>query len=502
MSLTVLLFFPASFPILPVTVALGLSLLLGIANIPLGSVLRPRRLIFLQLSFDLALITLLVYFSGGIISPFYFLYILPIIVAAIFLNRRDTITIATISFILFGLLADLLYLEIVPPFSGFEGTAISFATFIYNLLMGFIAFASVSLLSSYFFERLRRTGEELKSAQDNLLDVMQLNSSVMEKMEHGLLTCDRRGRLISYNEKAKELLDLGPADSLFPLFDEAERAAIERLPGDGNQAHFEKRIGDRELGVSVSMLEKISTFEQVLVFLITDMTAIKAIERQLKEREHLALIGELAAGIAHEIRNPLASISASVQFLRKELELAPEYQNLMGIIVRESERLSRSIEEFLNFSRMTPPEPREFDLSALLDDTLSMLEKRYPAMRFRRAYAPGARLLADPAQFRQLAWNLLSNAIKACSEKGEVEVAVFDGPGGRCLTVRDSGIGMDRLDLARIYTPFYSRFSSGIGLGMTIVRRIVDEHGFTIHIRSGKSNGTEVTVCSPQPPAS
>jgi two-component system, NtrC family, sensor histidine kinase PilS len=501
-SFITLIFSPTSFPIQPVITALIVSLLLSVINIPLGRLLRPRPLIFLQVSFDILLITALVYFTGGIVSPFYFLYILPIIVASVFLDRRDTITVATLSFIVFGLLCDLLFLEIIPSFSPSEGLPVPFATFIYNLVMGFIAFASVSLLASYFFERLRRTGEELKNVQDNLLDVMKLNNSVMEKMQHGLVTSDADGRIISYNEKAKILLNLVPDANFFAQLTENEQRALRRLPESANQFHFEKRIGVRDLAITVSVLEEISTFERILVFLITDMTSIKAIERKLKEREHLALIGEMAASIAHEIRNPLASISASVQFLRKELSLDGECKNLMNIIVRESERLSRSIEEFLNFSRMSPPDRKEFDLAALLDDTIGMLAMQFPSVRFQRNYPPGVSVTADPVKIKQLIWNLLSNAVKASREHGTVEAAVYHSGPGMCLTIRDNGIGMDREEMERVYTPFYSRFTSGIGLGMSIVRRIVDEHGFTIDIHSGKNIGTEVTVCFTLPPIS
>ena len=157
------------------------------------------------------------------------------------------------------------------------------------------------------------------------------------------------------------------------------------------------------LGITLSSIEKVSSFERLLVFLITDLSAIKEIESKLKEKEHLALIGEMAAGIAHEIRNPLASISGSVQFLRRELTLQPELRSLMDIIVKESDRLSAFIEEFLNFSRQSPLEKTDFDLGGVVDDVTAMIARNLKAVRFIKKYDPGNMIGADVKKIKQLA---------------------------------------------------------------------------------------------------
>ncbi len=203
----------------------------------------------------------------------------------------------------------------------------------------------------------------------------------------------------------------------------------------------------------------------------------------------------MAAGIAHEIRNPLASISGSVQYLRRELALQPELRSLMDIIVKESDRLSAFIEEFLNFSRQGPPEIGEFDLGALIDEVTTMLARNLPGMRFIKKYGPGETVRADAKKIRQLAWNLLNNAVKAEKEKGAIEIAIFRRNGAPCLSIRDFCVGMDKAELEKIFIPFYSKFAFGIGLGMNIVKRIVDEHGFALDVQSEKNQGTEVSVC-------
>ncbi|HSQ35936.1 MAG TPA: ATP-binding protein, partial [Candidatus Binatia bacterium] len=257
-----------------------------------------------------------------------------------------------------------------------------------------------------------------------------------------------------------------------------------------------------DLGISVTSIQKVSTFESLFVFLITDLSAIKKIEKKLQEKEHLALIGGMAAGIAHEIRNPLASISGSVQFLRRELPLSDEFRGLMDIIVSESARLSAFIEEFLNFSKQAPLEITRFDLAPVLDDVVEMLSRNLPKVRFLKKYNPEQWIAADVKKIRQLVWNLLNNAVKALNEKGEIEINIYSERDTVHLAIKDFGVGMDRAEIEKIFAPFYSKFAFGIGLGMTIVKQIVEEHGFEMRIRSEKKLGTEVVICFSKPSTS
>jgi len=492
----ILLFFNAPFSLVNIIISLGAAVAVSILFFPLGKLLRTRKLLYVQLTFDILMITLLVYLSGGIVSPFYFLYILPIIVASIFLSRRDTLVMATVSFIAFGTLSDLLYLNIIPFYPGFVVGDVSLGTFIYNMLMSFIAFSSVSFISSYYFERISKTGEQLKNIQENLQDMILLNNSVMEKMENGFITSDAQGRIVSYNAKAAAILSLKKGGNILNLLlSRDELPQIRKIWESNNAYYFEKNLRGYSLGISLSSIEKVSSFERLLVFLITDLSAIKEIENKLKEKEHLALIGEMAAGIAHEIRNPLTSISGSVQFLRRELALEPELKKLMDIIVMESNRLSSFIEEFLNFSRQSPLEISEFDLAGVVDDVVAMISRNLGSVRFIKKYNPGSLVRADFRKIKQLVWNLLNNAVKALQENGEVEITLFQDAGALVLSIHDFGVGMDREEVEKIFTPFYSKFAFGIGLGMNIVKRIVEEHGFRMEITSEKNLGTEVRIC-------
>jgi two-component system sensor histidine kinase PilS (NtrC family) len=483
--------------ILPIIVSLSFAVIFSILNFYLFKVLNYRVAIYMQLFVDIIVITFLVYFSGGIVSPFYFLYILPIIVSSIFLNRRDTLYIATLSFIIFGILSDLLYLKVIPFYFGiYPQQHIPLGSFIYNLLMSFIAFSTVAILSSYYFEKIRTTGEALKNIQENLKDLVLLNNTVMEKMENGFMICDSGGKLISYNEKSKNLLNLNSRSNVFELLlSKSDNQKIKSLSHINNRYYFEKIENGVFLGVSVSFIENLYGIDKIFVFIVTDLTERKEIEDALKSKEHLALIGEMAAGIAHEIRNPLASISGSVQFLQKELKLEPEYQNLMEIIIRESSRLSKSIEDFLEFTRVTPLNVSDIDISEVMDEIVELIRLNQQKVKFLKKYISGNVIRADQKKVKQLVWNLLNNAVKAMNGKGFIEIHIYEE--GDCvnLFIKDDGVGIEKGELKKIFTPFYSRFTSGIGLGMSIVKRIIEEHGADIKIKSKKNVGTEVTVC-------
>lgn len=481
--------------IFPIVISLFIAMVIAILYFPLFKILNFRLGIYIQLFFDILVITLLVYFSGGIVSPFYFLYILPIISSAIFLRKRESLYIATLSFIIFGILSDLMYLKIIPFYSSNYAPDISFSSFIYNLLMGFIAFSVVALFSSHYFDKIKKTDEELRHVQENLKDLILINNTVMEKMQSGFITCDSQGKIISYNEKSKKLLRLNSTSNIFKiLLSPEDEEELRRITDFHHRYYFEKKIHKFILGISVSLLENIYSFNRIYVFIIMDLTEKKKIENALKKKEHFAVIGEMAAGIAHEIRNPLTSISGSVQFLQKELKLGDEYNNLMDIIVTESNRLSKSIEEFLDFTKVAPVSKSRINLVELVDDIIELIRVNNDRIRFIKKYGKKEWVVGDSKMVKQLVWNLLSNAVKAVNEKGLIEINIYRRDDRLFLSIQDDGIGMEKTELKKIYNPFYSMFTSGIGLGMAMVRRIVDEHGYDIRLKSEKNIGTQVII--------
>lgn len=498
------------FSFVPIFIALAVAIGLSILNFKLFKWLHYRIVMYFQSLVDIALISLLVYYSGGITSPFYFLYILPIIAAASFLTRRDTIYIATFSYIMFGFLSDLIYLDVIPYYPLIASITITLNVFVYNLIMSFVAFSSIAILSSYYFDRIRKTGAALKNARENLKDLMLLNNTVLEKMENGFVVSDAKGTIISYNEKSRTLLKLNTNSNIFDLLSLSpagflkstkDKLNVERNNDEVSVVNYNKKLyfeldaNNRVLGISYSIIENIYSFDKVYVFIVTDLTEKREIEKKLQQKERLALIGEMSAGIAHEIRNPLASISGSVQFLSKELKLETEYQNLMDIIIKESGRLSNSIEVFLDYARPIPLKQAEFDLSQAVDDVSELISLNYPGIKLIKKYSEGNVITADVKKIDQVIWNLINNSVKAINKDGIIEINIYRRDEEIYLSIKDNGVGIASEEMEKIFTPFYSKFSSGIGLGMAIVKRIIDEHNFDIKIISEKNIGTEVIIC-------
>ena len=235
-----LLLFDVSFPKVPIIISLSAAFLISLLNFPLIKRLSFGLSVYFQLLVDITLITILVYFSESFRSPFYFLYILPIMISSLFLTRRDTIYIASFSFIVFGTLSNLVYLDIIPFYPDRATAEISLGNFIYNLAMSFIAFSTVAILSSHYFERIRKTDAELKHVQESLRDMVLLNNTVMEKMENGFVTSDFNGVIISYNQKARSMLKLDSKSNIFDLLTNApESRQTESPTHPGTQSYFE-----------------------------------------------------------------------------------------------------------------------------------------------------------------------------------------------------------------------------------------------------------------------
>ncbi|HYO76767.1 MAG TPA: ATP-binding protein, partial [Thermoanaerobaculia bacterium] len=217
----------------------------------------------------------------------------------------------------------------------------------------------------------------------------------------------------------------------------------------------------------------------------------------------MAAVGELSAGIAHEIRNPLAAIAGSVQVLKASKSLTPQEQRLMSIVLKESERLNKSISDFLRFVRPQERRALEFDVAASLSETLDLLQNS-PELRAdheirREIDPPSFQLVGDADQIRQVFWNIARNAVQAMPQGGILNVHTLTADGAYHIIFSDSGRGMSQADLQRLFQPFRTNFPSGTGLGMAISYRIVQEHGGKIDVTSHEGEGTSITIALPLP---
>jgi two-component system sensor histidine kinase PilS (NtrC family) len=239
------------------------------------------------------------------------------------------------------------------------------------------------------------------------------------------------------------------------------------------------------------------------LFSFQDVTTIKKLQRDASIQQRLAAVGEMAAGIAHEIRNPLASMSGSIQILRQELSLTAEQEQLLDIVLRESERLNSTIRSFLAYAR-----PRRFaiariDVRRALNDAALLLRNSSDVndRHIVDVEVPPHELWcdADEGQIKQIVWNLATNGIRAMPDGGRLRLAgsADSASGGVVITVQDQGVGMGPEEQAGLFQPFHGSFARGSGLGLAIVHRIVTDYQGVIQINSQPGAGTTVSVCLP-----
>ncbi len=494
--------------------AAGLTYSLTLIYIALGKVVKSRKVhIAVQIAGDLVIETLIVYFTGGLDSPFSFLYIVSIITASMMLYRRGGLLAASGSVILYGGLADLMYWGVVPmpEQSWFVPTAFTESRLYLNMATNFAGFYATALLTSYLSEKLQKTSEELDANRLNLAALRALNQNVVESIPSGLLTLSPDGEVTFINPAGCNILRTEPrvvvgrhiAELGFVTEDDWTGVRRELATGTVFRKEELFRLGEdtRTLGYAVTPLNTLEGAASGFTVIFQDLTDMKKLEAELRLKDRMAAVGELSAGIAHEIRNPLAAIAGSVQVLKKSDALSPQEQRLMGIILKESERLNKSIADFLRFVKPQERRTTEFDIASSLSETLDLLQNS-PELsadhKIERQIVPASFTLAgDADQIRQVFWNLVRNAVQAMARGGTLRVTAE--PDGDSYRIRfiDSGRGMSEADQRRLFQPFRTNFPSGTGLGMAISYRIVQEHGGEIDVASSEGVGTMITVSLP-----
>ncbi|MBI4169742.1 MAG: PAS domain S-box protein [Acidobacteria bacterium] len=468
--------------------------------------------VYAQLVGDLAIVTGFVFLTGGTESPFSFLYLLTIIVGSILLVRRGGFAVAVCSWLMYAAMVLLIQRGWLPsyPEGAFRAGEVATVRLLYSLVAHMVSFLAVAYLASYLTENLRRAGRELEMRRDDLAQLRDYNDNVIDSMNSGLLTTDPEGQIIFANRGAVEITGLsarglarrGIAEVLgqerpflWKIRSALEKEARYRFGID----HTDSRGRQLFLGFTVSVLKDRHGAPLGLIFIFQDLTEIRALEEEVALKKRMAALGEMAAGVAHELRNPLASISGSVQVLKRDLKPQGEAADLMDIVIKESKRLDQIIRDFLLFAKPGRFQPEAADLAALLRETLSLLEnseERSPQHRVATELRPASiPIVVDVNRMKQVFWNLAKNAIKAMPDGGTLSVKATAGADGQVVvTFADTGIGMSEQDIAANFQPFHGSFSSGTGLGLAIVYRIIEEHGGRIKIRSRPGAGTEVAL--------
>ncbi|MGC2064159.1 MAG: ATP-binding protein, partial [Thermodesulfovibrionales bacterium] len=450
-----------------------------------GRVRNVRFFAYAQLVLDVGAEIILVSITGGIESLFSFILILTVLSSSIVINSRAGYIIASLSSILYGVVLDLQFYRLLPL--SFD-TPASEKVFLYNIFVHILAFYVTAYLGGYLSHRLAKTELLLEEQDTQLKDLELFNIKVIESLPSGLFTTDVSGKILIFNRAAEKITGLNRNGVIGSHIGDV----LPFLPVPLREGRRDKVIllgteGEKIIGITISALEDISGKDTGHIGVFQDLTQLKKLEAEIQQKEKWAAIGELSSNIAHEIRNPLASMKGSLEMLR-DRQIPEKHKNrLMDIALHEMERLNDIITDFLTYSRPKPLEIRRVDLHLILDETLALLKNigmDRGNIVIAREFDSPLFALVDPQKMRQVFWNLGMNAIEAMRTGGRLTVRTQVSPGQIAISFEDTGVGIDQADIDRIFYPFFTTKDAGTGLGLSIAYRIIEEHQGTITISS------------------
>lgn len=465
---------------------------------------------YTQIIWDLLFVTILLLLTGGISSPYSFLYILSIINASVLLSRREAFYTASLCAILYGSILDLQYYGKLVQIGLSPLAALQYGpTYIfYTIFINISAFYLTAFLTGYLARRAEESEAALQEKAINYEELERLNSSIVRNLTSALLTVNSNRRIRVFNPFAEKLLGRSLAEvydqqltdiipGLFvylPMMHEPCQGEFEQGTHNGGRITCSFR--------SVPFTGKEGILQGIIID-IQDITQLKRLESDLQRADRLAAIGELSARIAHEIRNPLAAISGSVQVIAQGGGIPHSDQQLFDIVVRETDRLNQLISDFLAYARPSRPTITPVLLKAVIAEQKALIvrDSRLDRIAIRDTVSDDFRINVDVGQFKQVLWNLLLNAAQSIGDRGVIEIeAEHDGTSDSrvsIITIRDNGAGMSDEAQQRIFEPFYTTKVDGTGLGMATVYRVIEAHGGSITVESEEGTGTIFRIILP-----
>ena len=476
------------------------------------------RFAYVQILLDTILITAIIHTTGGIESMFSLLYLLSIISGSIILYRRGGLMVASFSIILYGALLDLNYYGLINSMGSYSLYPQDYQSdeVFYRILVNGAAFYVVSFLTSFLSEQSLRSETALKAKQKDMADLEMLNENIIQSISSGLVAVDEYRKIIVFNKGAEGLFDVESTDAIrrdvYEVIPFIQPYLEQKNPNKFNQIVYQG--GDRkqiDLLLNISSLTDQDGNKKGKILFFQDMTHMREMEREVKRMEDLAMLGELSAAIAHEIRNPLASISGSIQVLDDSLSREDSLINerLMDIISREIDRLNHMVSDFLQFARPQSKEVEKFDLNQLIGETLYIFKNSQSwssNLEVEKKFSGPLEMGSDPQQLKQVLWNILLNASEGMPKGGVIRVSTervngFDGSGGSTesvkIKVEDNGSGINPKVIKDMFKPFSTTKKGGSGLGLAIVRRIVDGLEGEVSGQNLTGGGAAITIVLP-----
>ncbi|MBM4281328.1 MAG: PAS domain-containing sensor histidine kinase [Deltaproteobacteria bacterium] len=444
---------------------------------------------YVQLVSDAAIASALVLMTGGVESIFVFLYSLSVLNAAIVLERRGAIVIASSATLMYAAV------WVVEALAG-QGLVALLPQFATNAGSFFL----VAVLGGYLTGQLTRTSERLKDTEASLAQLERLNAAVLGSLPSGVLSIDDRGRVVFINLAGNDILGGGTVGAEVGTW----RPELVGVGADGVTDRFEITLVDGErrrvIGGNVAPLIGAAGAGRVIVF--QDLTELRRLQQEVTRAEQLAALGRVSAGLAHEVRNPLAAMIGSLHLLRSDdSRIDSDNRRMLDIVWREAERLSRLVQDFLRYARPAPPHPTAVKLSALVDETAAAVRLGLKAAKVRTDAAIDVVARCDPDQLRQVLWNLVANADAVLAAAGRSDGVITIGAraegGVARIDIDDNGPGVAEEIRGRLFEPFFTTRHDGSGLGLATSRQLLLQNGGSIALDVAPTGGARFTVRVP-----
>jgi two-component system sensor histidine kinase PilS (NtrC family) len=473
---------------------------------------------YLQLLIDTIFITAIIYTTGGIESIFSFLYLLNIISGGIILYRYGGMIIASFSSILYGAFLDLSYYGLINPIGYRFPYAQEYQSseIFYMILVNAAAFYLVAFLSGFLSEQIQKSRAELKVKQKDMAALEMLKENIIQNISSGLVALDEHSKIIVFNKGAERIFNIDSRDAIRKDISDIIPHIMPYLkvhsPHKFSQLSYKGKEDQQiDLLLNISPLKEYDGSNKGRILVFQDTTRIREMEQEVKRMEDMAMLGELAAGIAHEIRNPLASISGSIQVLNDSLsrEEANINRRLIEIVLREVSRLDHLVNDFLQFARPQRIEIEEFELNQLIVDTLYLFQNSQSwseHLDIETKIMSPLKIKSDPHQLKQVFWNIFLNASEAMPKGGLISISAqketdfkssSESVESVMIKIEDNGPGLDPKIAKDIFKPFSTTKKDGSGLGLAIVKRIVEGLGGKVSGENLAREGTTITIRLP-----
>jgi two-component system sensor histidine kinase PilS (NtrC family) len=479
---------------------------------------------YFQIIGDTFFVTVIIYATGGIDSVFSFLYLLTIIGGSIILYRKGGFITASCGSILYGFLLISHYLDVIHPLGSSIVDVYGYRELrpLYLFIVNVTGFYLVAFLSSFLAEQARKSRIELKAKQIDFDNLEVLNESIINGITSGVIAVDDDCNIVLFNSASEKILGIkadeasGKALSEVLKFFSDYLIASKASPGP-LAARYTSFMDQRykradgsvvDLRFSSAPLRLLQGETKGHVFVFQDMTETKQTEQDLKKVENLAMVGELAAKVAHEIRNPLASMSGSIQMLRK-MEQDDINTKLIDIVIREIHRLNHLVNDFLLFARQEQQVFQKFNLNNLLFEFLELIknsQRMHASIKFETDFSGDVMLNSDPDRLKQVLWNIFLNACDVMPHGGTlyIRTEILTDPKDSYpakkkvkIIIQDTGDGFDKENLSQLFAPFFTTKEGGSGLGLAIVKGIIDDLGGDVFASNSPEGGGVVTIILP-----